>query len=117
MNVTIYHNPRCSKSRRTLDLLVARGVSPTIVEYLESPPDAPTLKSLLQKLGLGPRQLMRTQEAPYTALELANADLGADELIDAMVNNPILIERPIVVAGARAVLGRPPENIADLFTE
>jgi arsenate reductase (glutaredoxin) len=115
MNVTIYHNPRCSKSRRTLDLLSARGVSPEIIEYLVAPPDAPTIKSLLKKLDLEPRALMRHKEPRYTELGLSDQDLSDEELIAAMVDNPILIERPIVVAGERAVLGRPPENIASLF--
>lgn len=115
MNVTIYHNPKCSKSRKTLELLINRGVQPIIIEYLVDPPDAHTLTSILKKLKAEPRQLMRTQEARYLDLELANADLTADDLIKAMVNNPILIERPIVVAGERAVIGRPPENINDLL--
>ena len=117
MTITIYYNPRCSKSRQTLELLSARGISPTIVEYLETPPDAKTVKSLLKKLGLEPRELMRKKEAAYAELGLADAALSADELIEAMVDNPILIERPIVVAGERAVLGRPPENIAALFCD
>ncbi len=117
MTITIYYNPRCSKSRQTLELLSARGISPTIVEYLETPPDAKTVKSLLKKLGLEPRELMRKKEAAYAELGLADTALSADELIEAMVDNPILIERPIVVAGERAVLGRPPENIAALFSD
>ena len=115
MNVTIYHNPKCSKSRKTLELLSSRGLAPTIIEYLKTPPDAITLKSILQKLKVEPRQAMRTQEAPYLELELANTELSAEELIEAMVKNPILIERPIVVTEDRAVIGRPPENIAKLF--
>ncbi|TDJ63003.1 MAG: arsenate reductase (glutaredoxin) [Proteobacteria bacterium] len=117
MNVTIYHNPRCSKSRKTLELLIARGVSATVVEYLETPPDAQTLKSILTMLEREPRDLMRTKEDVYRELDLSNVDLTAEELIDAMVNNPILIERPIVIAGGRAVVGRPPENIAVLFPQ
>jgi arsenate reductase len=115
MNVTIYHNPKCSKSRKTLELLSSRGLTPTVVEYLVTPPDALTLKSILVKLNAEPREVMRTQEAPYLDLELANTELTVDELIEAMVNNPILIERPIVVAGERAVIGRPPENVIDLI--
>jgi arsenate reductase len=117
MNVTIYHNPRCSKSRQTLELLRARGLSPTIIEYLDTPPDTNTLKSILKKLGLEPRQLMRTKEEAYTALGLSKTDLRDADLMAAMVDNPILIERPIVVVGARAVIGRPPENIAQLFAD
>lgn len=115
MNVTIYHNPKCSKSRKTLELLSSRGLTPTVVEYLVTPPDALTIKSILVKLNAEPREVMRAQEAPYLDLELANTELTVDELIEAMVNNPILIERPIVVAGERAVIGRPPENVIDLI--
>ena len=111
MNVTIYHNPRCSKSRKTLELLLDKGVEPTIVEYLVNPPDAQTLKSILKKLDVSPRDLMRVKEACYGELGLADPKLTADDLIEAMVANPILIERPIVIAGDRAVIGRPPENI------
>lgn len=111
MNVTIYHNPRCSKSRKTLELLLEKGIEPTIVEYLLNPPDAETLTSILKKLGIAPRDLMRVKEAPFSELGLVDPALTADDLIKAMVANPILIERPIVVAGARAVIGRPPENI------
>ena len=112
--VTIYHNPRCSKSRQTLALLQEHGIEPEVVLYLQDPPDAKTLKRLLQLLGMEPRELMRTKEAPYTALGLKDEHLGENALIDAMVANPVLIERPIVVKGSSAVLGRPPENVLDL---
>jgi arsenate reductase len=115
MRVTIYHNPRCSKSRQTLDLLRARGLEPLIVEYLKTPPDAATLDDLLRRLGLEPRQLMRRKEAVYGELGLADESLGREALIAAMVGNPILIERPIVVAGARAALGRPPESVLEIL--
>ena len=115
MNVTIFHNPRCSKSRRTLELLSDKGVSPTIVEYLKNPPDAGTIKSLLTKLSLGPRELMRSKEAVFAELNLSDPALSADELIAAMIEHPILIERPIVVVGDKAVIGRPPENIDSLL--
>ena len=110
---TLYHNPRCSKSRQTLALLEENGISPTVIEYLQDPPDAATIRDLLSKLGLQPRQLMRTKEAPYK--ELGLADASDDELIAAMTEHPILIERPIVVKAQRAVLGRPPENVMDLL--
>ena len=113
--VTIYHNPRCSKSRQTLALLEARGVSPTIVEYLNVPLDAPLIRELLQKLKLDPRGLMRTKEAAYVENDLSDSDLSEEELIQAMIDRPKIIERPIVVRGERAVLGRPPENIDQLF--
>lgn len=110
MAVVIYHNPRCSKSRETLALLEAKGVKPKIVEYLKAPPNAAELKSILKKLALAPRELMRRKEPPYTALKLDNPKLTDDALVKAMVENPVLIERPIVVNGAKAALGRPPEN-------
>jgi arsenate reductase len=115
MKVTIYHNPRCSKSRQTLALLEQSGTSPVVVEYLKTPPDHETLKKLLAKLGLGARELMRNKEAAFTELELDRDALSEDELIAAMVANPILIERPIVEAGERAVIGRPPENVKTLI--
>ena len=116
MHVLIYHNPRCSKSRQTLQLLRDRGIEPEIVEYLKTPPDAKTLKQLLQMLGLKPRELMRRKEAPYKELNLADESLGEEDLIRAMVENPILIERPIVVVdGKRAALGRPPEQVLEIL--
>ena len=111
MTVTIYHNPRCSKSRQTLELLRARGVEPTIVEYLKTPPDASTLNTLLDLLGLEPRALMRRKEAVYKDLGLDDPNLSREALIDAMVANPILIERPIVVGNGKAAIGRPPEAV------
>ncbi len=108
---TIYHNPRCSKSRQTLALLEENGISPTIVEYLNEPPDTATLERLLELLGLTPRELMRTKESIYAELNLDDPDLTDAELVAAMQANPILIERPIVVQGDRAVIGRPPENV------
>ena len=116
MPVTIYHNPRCSKSRQTLALLEDRGLAPEIVLYLDSPPDAATLRRVLGLLGLGPRDLMRRKEAVYKELGLGDPGLGEDDLIRAMVENPILIERPIVVAGERAALGRPPEAVLDILS-
>ena len=111
MAVTIYHNPRCGKSRATLKLLEARGVAPDVVEYLKTPPDAATLDKLLDRLGMEPRELMRRKEAPYRENGLADPALSRDALIAAMVADPILIERPIVVAGDRATIGRPPEAV------
>ncbi len=115
MPVTIYHNPRCNKSRQTLKLLQDRGIQPTVIEYLKTPPDAKTLKSILGKLGMEPRALMRRNEAPYKALNLADPSLSEDALIAEMVKNPILIERPIVLNGAKAALGRPPEKVIDIL--
>ncbi|TRX75604.1 arsenate reductase (glutaredoxin) [Pseudomonas mangiferae] len=112
---TLYHNPRCSKSRAALDLLEARGVTPRVVRYLETPPDADTLKALLAKLGIGARQLLRTGEEDYQTLGLADPALGDAELIAAMAAHPKLIERPILVVGDRAVIGRPPENVLEIL--
>lgn len=112
---TIYHNPRCSKSRQTLQLLQDNNVEPEVVLYLETPPDAATLKSLLGKLGIGARDLLRKGEDAYKALNLKDAALPDDALIEAMVAHPKLIERPIVVKGDKAVLGRPPENVLELI--
>jgi arsenate reductase len=114
-SVVIYHNPRCSKSRAALKLLEERGIQPRIVKYLETPPDHATLKSLLQRLGMKPRDLMRKKEKEYKALGLDDPNLSDDELIDAMVKHPRLIERPIVVAGDKVALGRPPEKVLEIL--
>ena len=111
MTVTIYHNPRCSKSCATLALLEARGLKPKIVDYLKTPPSAAELKAILRKLGLNPRDILRTGETVYAKLGLKTRELDDDALIAQMVKNPILIERPIVVAGNKAAVGRPPENV------
>lgn len=113
--VTIYHNPRCSKSRQTLALLEDRGIKPNVVEYLETPPTASDLDAILNMLGLEPRELMRTKEDAYQENNLAAETHTRADLIQAMINTPILIERPIVVHDGRAVVGRPPENIEQLF--
>lgn len=115
MSVTIYHNPRCSKSRQTLALLEARGVNPEIVLYLEQPPSANEMKAMLEKLGKSPRDIMRKGEAPYKDLNLGDAAQADAALIQAMVDNPILIERPIVVSAAKAAIGRPPEAVLNIL--
>ncbi|GGB32260.1 arsenate reductase [Oceanisphaera marina] len=115
MSLSIYHNPRCSKSRETLALLEEKGLTPEIIKYLDTPPDAARLNTLLTLLGMSSaRQLMRTKEAIYKELGL---DEVQDEqvLIAAMVENPKLIERPIVVNGNQAALGRPPEQVLDIL--
>ncbi|WP_166358963.1 arsenate reductase (glutaredoxin) [Pseudomonas akapageensis] len=114
-DLTLYHNPRCSKSRGALELLEARGLNPTVVRYLETPPDAATLQNLLGKLGISARQLLRTGEEEYKSLDLANPALSDEQLIAAMVANPKLIERPILVAGDKAVIGRPPEKVLEIL--
>ncbi|MBD9499687.1 arsenate reductase (glutaredoxin) [Pseudomonas sp. BGr12] len=113
--ISIFHNPRCSKSRGALELLEERGLQPTIVRYLETPPSAAELKALLGKLGIGARQLLRTGEDEYKELDLANPALGDDQLIAAMASHPKLIERPIVIVGDKAVIGRPPEKVLEIL--
>lgn len=112
---TIYHNPRCSKSREALALLETEGVPLTIVRYLDTPPDAGTLKALLRKLGVSARELLRTKEEEYTSLALDNPSLNEDDLIAAIVAHPRLLERPVVVHGNRAVIARPPERLKELL--
>jgi len=115
MATTIYHNPRCSKSRQTLQLLQDNNVNAEIIEYLKTPPDENTLREILKQLGLKPRQLIRTNEDIYKELNLADESLSDDQLIQAMLNNPKLIERPIVVKDGKVAIGRPPENILTIL--
>jgi len=115
-DLTIYHNPRCSKSRQTLALLTEQGLQPNIVEYLKSPPSTETLTTLLKQLDISPRQLLRKGEAVYKELKLANLELTDQQLIQAMSEHPKLIERPIVIYQGRAKLGRPPEAVLTLFS-
>jgi arsenate reductase (glutaredoxin) len=113
MSVTIYHNPRCGKSRAALALLEKRGIRPRVVEYLKTPPDKAELKRLLKLLGLAPRQLLRAKEAKEAGLD--RPGLSDDAIIAGMVEHPIVIERPIVVSGNRAAIGRPPEAILEIL--
>jgi arsenate reductase len=113
-DVTIYHNPKCTKSRGTLALLQERGIEPRIVEYLKNPPSAAELRTIVDKLGIKPEQLVRKGEDIYKA-KYAGKTLTDAQWIDAMARDPILIERPIVVRGNRAVIGRPPENVEQLL--
>lgn len=114
MTVTVYHNPRCSKSRATLALLQERDIDPEVVLYLEQAPTRAELESILAKLGMTPRALARTKESAW-----AEAGLGPDssdaEILEAMTRHPVLIERPIVISGDRAALGRPPENVLEIL--
>ena len=112
--VTIYHNPRCSKSRKTLALLNEHNVQPDIVLYLESPPSEAELKAILAKLGIATRALMRKGEDAYKENNLGDTELTDEELIAAMIASPILIERPIVVSGDAAKIGRPPEQVLEI---
>ncbi len=111
----ILHNPRCSKSRLTKQIIDDKGISVEVVEYLKTPPTAEELETILQMLQMEPRELMRKHEAPYKELGLDDESLDRQALIQAMVDNPILIERPIVIRGDKAVIGRPPENVLDLL--
>lgn len=114
--VKIYHNPRCSKSRETLSLLQANGVEPEVVLYLETPPDAATVRKLLSLLGMtSARQLMRQKEDLYKSLNLADSQLSEAQLVQALVENPKLIERPIVLANGNARIGRPPEQVLEIL--
>ena len=115
MTVTIYHNPKCSKSRQTLALLEEKGVKLRVIKYLQTPPDFVTLDDMLMKLNMEPRQVMRRKETLYTELKLHNETLDRAALIQAMVDNPILIERPIVVVNDQARLGRPPESVLEIL--
>lgn len=113
MSVTIYHNPRCSKSRQTLDLLKERGIEPRIVEYLKTPPTEAEIRGLLAKLGKAPRDILRQKEAAEAGLD--DPSLSDDELIRGMAANPVVIERPIVVNGDKARVGRPPESVLSIL--
>lgn len=115
MTVTIYHNPRCSKSRQTLALLEEKGVPHKVVEYLKDAPSVAELKRILKKLGLEARDIVRKGEARYEELGLKDRDVADDELLALMVKNPILIERPIVVSGDKAAIGRPPESVLKIL--
>lgn len=110
-DVTLYHNPRCSKSRQALALLRERDIEPEIIEYLKDPPTLQELDQILELLGLEPRELMRRKESVYEDLALDDESLDRHSLLQAMIEHPILIERPIAVANGRASLGRPPENV------
>lgn len=114
-DLTIYHNPRCSKSRQALALLEEKGLKPKVVLYLDDTPSERTLKQLIKKLGIEPRDLLRKGEAEYKELNLADKSISDADIIAAMVAHPRLIERPVVVKGDRAVIGRPPENIHHLL--
>jgi arsenate reductase len=115
MSVTLYHNPRCSKSRQALELLRKRGIEPRIIEYLKMPPTAAELRALLKLLGMRPRDILRTKEAAFKEAGLDDAKKTDAAVIEAIVKDPILLERPIAVAGKKAVIGRPPENVLKIL--
>lgn len=115
MDVRIYHNPRCSKSRQTLELLRNRGIEPTVIEYLKTPPSPQELDAILGKLNADPRAVMRTNEPEYKELGLDRADLSREELIQALHEQPRLLQRPIVVTADKAAIGRPPEQVLEIL--
>ncbi len=115
METIIYHNPRCSKSRQTLQLLTDNGITPTVIEYLKTPPTHQQLDSILRGLEIEPSDFIRKGESQYTELNLANEALNRDQLIDVMIQHPKLIERPIVVNGDKIAIGRPPESILTIL--
>lgn len=115
MTVTIWHNPRCSKSRQTLDLLKSNGVEPTVREYLKEPPSRAEIEKLVAQVGGDPRELIRDGEAEFKALKLRKADLTKADIVDTIAAHPILLQRPIVVKGSRAAIGRPPEAVLSLL--
>jgi arsenate reductase (glutaredoxin) len=115
MSVIIYHNPKCSKSRQTLKLLIDQGIKPSIIEYLKTPPTQKKIKEILKKLVYIPRDLIRKKETTYTELNLKNPSLTDAALIKIMVKYPILIERPIVLANKKAAIGRPPEQVLEIL--
>ena len=114
-DVRIFHNPNCSKCRLTMEILNDKGVNTSVVEYLKTPPNSEELTEILDLLGIEPRELMRKHEAPYKENNLDNAELSRDQLIQAMIDNPILIERPIIINGKKATIGRPPEKVFDIL--
>jgi len=115
MSVTIYHNPRCSKSRQTLQLLNEQGIEPRIVDYLNSPPSVAGLKNILALLDMRPRNLMRKNESVYKESGLNDENLSDEQLIAAMLEHPVLIQRPIVLANGKARIGRPPESVLEIL--
>ena len=115
MSIIIYHNPKCSKSRQTVELLVKQGIKPVLNEYLKIPPTVEKIKEILRKLGYAPRDLIRKKENAYTEHNLGDPSLSDDDLIEFMVKHPILIERPIVLANEKAAIGRPPEQVLKIL--
>ena len=115
MTVTIYHNPSCSKSRQTLEIIKKKGIEPIIIEYLKVPPTKNKIKEILTLLGYAPRDLMRKKESVYIENKLEDSSLSDDILINFMIKNPILIERPIIISNNKVAIGRPPEKVLDIL--
>lgn len=114
-DVTIWFNPECSTCNNALEILLGRGVDPSVVEYLQTPPTSDEIRDVLRLLGVGPRELIRTKEPLYAELGLDDMRLTDDRLIEAMAQHPILIQRPVLIKGGRAVIGRPPERVIELL--
>jgi len=115
MSTTIYHNPRCSKSRQALELIRNHGEEPAVIEYLKTPPTREQLKETLRLLGISPRDLLRRGEEEYATLNLDNPQLSDEAIIDAMLAHPKLIERPIIIHDGKAIIGRPPEKVLEIL--
>jgi len=115
MTVTIWHNPRCSKSRQMLELLKSKGVEPKVLEYLKEPPSKAEVEKLIDQVGGDPKELIRDGEAEFKALKLRKADLARTDIVKAIVAHPVLLQRPIVVKGSRGAIGRPPEAVLPLL--
>jgi len=117
MSVTIYHNPRCSKSRQTLQIIEDNNIKPAVVEYLNQPPSKAELKSILKKLHLQARDIIRVKEQEFQKLGIDINNASEDQLVEAMITHPILIERPIVVNGSQAVVARPAEKVLEILSD
>ena len=115
MEFTIYHNPQWGKSRKSLELLRAKGIEPTIIEYLKKPLNLKELSSIANKLNMSPKEFVRKSDAKYKELNINEHDISNNELLKAIIDYPRILERPIIISGEKAVIGRPPENILDLF--
>jgi arsenate reductase len=113
--IKIFHNPKCSKSRATLQLLEEHNLEPLIIKYLEEPMDKDTIENILKKLGKEPREIMRKTEQPYELNGLKDKNLTRPQLIEAIIQNPILMERPIVLTNTKAAIGRPPETVLKIL--
>jgi arsenate reductase (glutaredoxin) len=115
MSITIWHNPRCSKSRQTLELLRSKGIEPTIREYLKQPPSETEVETLIAQVGGDATALIRDGEPEFKALKMKKADLGTTDIVKAIVAHPVLLQRPVVVSGKKAAIGRPPEAVLALL--
>ena len=113
--ITIYHNPRCSKSRKAMDILKSRGIEPEIVDYTKQPPNEETLRQLLRALGLEAEQLVRKNDQSFKDMQLGDKKLSSEEWLNILLENPSLLQRPIIMVGEKAIIGRPPEQVLELL--